>query len=333
MSGTRSITNLLPVMLLLPVLAGAYGAESQPLPRSGPVQVARWMDAKAAAIALVFDDGLPEQVQIAVPMLDALGLKATFVISPGKVHDGAGSAQATGWDDWRRIAASGHEIGNHSMTHPNFGTTAAASLEQEIVGAQRRIAAEIGMPCVTFCYPYNAETPESRALVAATHAVSTGGERKAYGGAGFTVEQANAWVDAAIASHSLLTGMIHAIEKGYSPFANRAVFQSHLDYIAGKQAQLWIAPLGTIGRYRREVAACTLTATMGDHRATILLTSPLDEALYAVPLTVTIACDGTPTDVVAVRAPGTTTLPATCLNRIIRCAIAPSAAPVTVTWR
>ncbi|RYY45382.1 MAG: polysaccharide deacetylase [Sphingomonadales bacterium] len=69
-----------------------------------------WPGGRKAAIVLTYDDALPSQLDIAVPQLDAAGLRGTFFLN-------ATFAPADG-ARWRAAAAAGHELGNHSLVHP-----------------------------------------------------------------------------------------------------------------------------------------------------------------------------------------------------------------------
>jgi peptidoglycan/xylan/chitin deacetylase (PgdA/CDA1 family) len=324
------LARLFPLLL---VAAGLSAGEAAvPDPHSGPARVAHWDGDRAGALAFTFDDGQREQAIIAAPLLEAVGLRATFVINPGKTP-ASGEAWNGSWDDWRALAKKGHEIGNHSMTHPNFTSTPEAKLQEEIVDAQQRIAKEIGEPCVTFAYPFNAETPASRELVRKTHPVWTGGERKAYGGPAFTAAKANAWADEAIAKHSLVIAMIHGIETGYLPFAGRAIFKEHLDYVKSKEADLWVAPLGTIGRYQLERAACQLDAKAGAGQVVFTLTSSLDPALYTVPLTVVVDCGTAGKTPSAKREGAAQPIVVIAKGNFVLCEIVPGKGAVTVKWK
>jgi peptidoglycan/xylan/chitin deacetylase (PgdA/CDA1 family) len=58
------------------------------------------------------------------------------------------------WEDLRRMAASGVEVGAHTRTHPILSrVTSTAELRDEIVGSKRRIEEVLGMPVRHFCYP------------------------------------------------------------------------------------------------------------------------------------------------------------------------------------
>jgi peptidoglycan/xylan/chitin deacetylase (PgdA/CDA1 family) len=315
---------------LLPLIALTIaGTSFTVIAAEDTVRIANWQGDRAGAFAFTFDDGQREQAAIAAPMLDALGLKATFVINPGKTPQNGESWFGT-WEQWRTLAKNGHEIGNHAMTHENLSKASDEVLQREVVEAKALIEKEMGLPCYTFVYPFNAEGDAARALVKKTHPVWSSGERKAYGGPQFTAAKANAWIDEAIAQKSLVIAMIHGIDSGYLPFAGRAIFKDHLDYVKSKEAQVWVAPLATIKRYAAERDAAKLDVQAGAKKAVITLTCTLDPKIYNVPLTVVIANGGAKT--VSAKRAGDE-VAATISGDHILCEIVPGAEPVTVTWK
>jgi len=64
-----------------------------------------------ALVSLSYDDALPSQLDVAFPALQRHGLRASFY--PTLAADTVASRLA----DWRRVAAAGHELGNHSLFH------------------------------------------------------------------------------------------------------------------------------------------------------------------------------------------------------------------------
>ena len=70
-----------------------------------------WPKGKRAAIVLTYDDAMPSQLSVAIPQLDAAGLKGTFFLD-------ADSLTPAEMLRWRRAAREGHELGNHSVNHP-----------------------------------------------------------------------------------------------------------------------------------------------------------------------------------------------------------------------
>ena len=75
---------------------------------------------KPGAVSLTFDDGMDSQREVALPLLEELGLRATFYVNPtGREDDpNIDVSWRDGLERWREASSSGHEIGNHSLLHP-----------------------------------------------------------------------------------------------------------------------------------------------------------------------------------------------------------------------
>ena len=108
-----------------------------------------WPDGALGAVSLSFDDGPQSSIDTVIPMLDEHGLKGTFYLSMG--DDGPFYRCP---DDWRAAALAGHEIGNHSMTHPcsrnlgfspiNLDMLTFDQMREQVAEAKRRL--EEGIP-------------------------------------------------------------------------------------------------------------------------------------------------------------------------------------------
>ncbi|HCQ01133.1 MAG TPA: polysaccharide deacetylase, partial [Candidatus Latescibacteria bacterium] len=86
-----------------------------------------WPDACEAAVSLTFDDGMPSQLDRAIPILGEHDQKGTFYINP------RGDNWQENLEPWRTVAQAGHEIGNHTVNHPcssAFKDTRDGGLEQ-----------------------------------------------------------------------------------------------------------------------------------------------------------------------------------------------------------
>lgn len=129
-------------------------AAAVPLPAQQPRF--SWPDGKRAAVSLTFDDGRPSQIDTGLPLLEKLGIRVTFFVLPGNVEKRL--------EGWKRAAALGHEIANHSMTHPctaNYAFSRANALEdydlermaRDIDAAQQAIRRLLGVTPVSFAYP------------------------------------------------------------------------------------------------------------------------------------------------------------------------------------
>lgn len=115
-----------------------------------------WPNGKKAALSLSFDDTRLSQIDLGVPLLNTLGVKATFYASL--------DAMRQRFDAWGEAVAQGHEIGNHTLRHPcscnfRFITTNALEnytldqMERELIEANALIEQEIGVRPRTFGYP------------------------------------------------------------------------------------------------------------------------------------------------------------------------------------
>lgn len=73
-----------------------------------------WPSGAGAAVSLSFDDAMPSHWGTVAPMLAARGMGGTFYVNP---REDFLSALAPA----RRAQERGHEIGNHTVTHPCSG--------------------------------------------------------------------------------------------------------------------------------------------------------------------------------------------------------------------
>jgi beta-glucosidase len=115
-----------------------------------------WPDGKKVALSLTFDDARLSQIDNGIPIFDEYGVKATFYVSPDAVPERL--------EGWKQAIESGHEIGNHSMTHPctgNFPWAREKALETmtlrdmalEIYKANQFVKETLGIIPESFAYP------------------------------------------------------------------------------------------------------------------------------------------------------------------------------------
>jgi cellulose synthase/poly-beta-1,6-N-acetylglucosamine synthase-like glycosyltransferase/peptidoglycan/xylan/chitin deacetylase (PgdA/CDA1 family)/spore germination protein YaaH len=106
------------------------------------------------AVALTFDDGPdPEWTPAILDILKANGVKATFFV--------VGSEAERHPELVHRIIEEGHEIGNHSFTHPNLAEAPPALIKLELNASQRLIESLTGRSTTLFRPPYNADSRPS----------------------------------------------------------------------------------------------------------------------------------------------------------------------------
>jgi len=115
-----------------------------------------WPNGQRMALSLSFDDGRDSQVLVGTALLKRHGAAVTFFVVPSAVE-----RQLAGW---KQAVADGHEIGNHSLTHPcsgNFAWARSKALEdytiermrKELTETNRRVQALLGATPRTFAYP------------------------------------------------------------------------------------------------------------------------------------------------------------------------------------
>jgi len=145
---------LLTLALVAIAIPASLGGSKQPAPPAPPPFA--WPDGARAALSLTFDDARESQLDVGVPLLAKHEARVTFYLTGNALRDRG--------DAWKRAAASGHELGNHTLVHPcsgNFPWARARALEDytldrmrtELAEANREIAAATGVTPVTFAYP------------------------------------------------------------------------------------------------------------------------------------------------------------------------------------
>ncbi len=115
-----------------------------------------WPEGKRVAISLSFDDARASQIDVGLPLLNRYGAKVTFYVNPPNMQNRL--------EGWKEAAASGHEIGSHSNSHPctvNLPFSANNALEnytlammrKDLDTASRDIQRQLGVQARTFAYP------------------------------------------------------------------------------------------------------------------------------------------------------------------------------------
>ena len=107
-----------------------------------------WPRGKRAAVSLTYDDGLDSQLENVAPQLDEFGLKATFFLTEENME-----ARLA---DWQALARRGHEIADHTMTHPcEFaGYTAERYAREQLAPMETFLDANFGKARPrSFAYP------------------------------------------------------------------------------------------------------------------------------------------------------------------------------------
>ena len=222
---------------------------------------------KKAAVVITYDDAINEHLDNAVPVLDSLGLKATFYITAFS------TSMQTRLNDWKNLATKGYELGNHTLYHPCIGGTGRewVSKQNDLRNySVKRMENEVGMTNL-FLQSLDGKTKRTFAFTCGDMKVGDSsfidGMKKDFVAAravrnemhkinevdlyntdcyvvnNHNFEQMKEWVDKAIQTNSLLVILFHGVGGGNG--LNVAVddHRKILSYIKQQEKDVMIAPM------------------------------------------------------------------------------------------
>lgn len=223
---------------------------------------------KKCAVVLTYDDAIDQHLDNAVPLLDSLGLKATFYITAFS------QSMQTRLNDWRKVAAKGHELGNHTLYHPCIGNTPGREwvtrendmsqytvkrMENEIRMTNTFLQALDGKTKRTFAFTcgdmkigdssfINGMKKDFVAARAVRNEMHKINEVDLYNVDCYMVnnnsfEEMKAWVDKAVQTNSLLVILFHGVGGGNSLNVSLQAHRQFLQYLKQHEKEIWVAPM------------------------------------------------------------------------------------------
>ena len=100
-------------------------------------------------VVITFDDGDLDVYQNAYPIMQELGLVGTFFVVGTRLN----SEAVISVDQLKEMTSTGWAVGCHSMTHVDL-TLNHDALTYEAGNCKSLLEKEVGVPVVTFAYPY-----------------------------------------------------------------------------------------------------------------------------------------------------------------------------------
>lgn len=232
-----------------------------------------WPGNARAAISLSFDDARTSQVDVGTAILNQYGVKATFFVVPSSVEQRL--------EGWKAAVAAGHEIGNHSLTHPcsgNFPWSRQKALEdytlekmhRELVEANQRIRQLLGVTPETFAYPCGQtfvgrglDTRSYVPIVAGMFAAGRGWLGEAPNDPGYcdmaqltgmemdgkNIDQILPVIEQAKQSGFWLVLAGHEIGRDGRQTTRTGMLEQLLKYARDPASGVWIAPVGSVSKY------------------------------------------------------------------------------------
>lgn len=104
-------------------------------------------------IAINFDDGWRNQYQFAYPLLQKYGMVATFYIYTNPIAHN--KPHFVTWEMVKEMDKAGHEIGNHTWTHPYLTKILEPKiLDKEIIWSKKIIEEKLEHSIKSIAYPF-----------------------------------------------------------------------------------------------------------------------------------------------------------------------------------
>ena len=117
------------------------------------------LEGQPTVVSLTFDDSNADQMA-AVDIMNANGLDGTFYTLSGFI--GAPGYQTRANLD--AIAAAGHEIASHTVTHPDMATLTSAEATRQACESRATLSSW-GFPITSFAYPFASLSATAKAAV------------------------------------------------------------------------------------------------------------------------------------------------------------------------
>jgi len=229
---------------------------------------------KSCAVVLTYDDAIDADLDNVLPALDSLGFKGTFYLI------GSSSVVARRMAEWRKAAAEGHELGNHSMFHPCDASLSGrnwVSADNDLSKYPvRRAVNEVRQTNVllnaidgktqrTFAYPcgdmmihdtlfYTELQKDFVAARGVNGVFDTLGKVNldnvdCFAMNGQTADQMIALVRQAIQTHTLLVFLFHGVGGGHNINVGLREHSELLHFIKDHEKDIWVAPLVEVAEY------------------------------------------------------------------------------------
>jgi peptidoglycan/xylan/chitin deacetylase (PgdA/CDA1 family) len=124
-------------------------------------------------VGITLDDGYVNNLEHALPVLNALGFSATCYIVSGQLggtnawdaEKGVPAQRLMDAGQLKSWIAGGMEVGAHTRTHADLMQADEAVARDEIAGCKRELESLLGTPVRHFCYPYGHYRAEHAAMV------------------------------------------------------------------------------------------------------------------------------------------------------------------------
>lgn len=226
---------------------------------SAQVHIADYKGDKKAAFSFTFDDGFRGQVNNTLEIIEPLGIQGTFFLIPEAMEGPKKRAATINWDEAKALLEKGHELGTHGYVGQKLHEVDAETLDRLVNGSWKLIQERTGVTPVSFAIPGGSQFTEPVVEKVKEHhyfirrnELLPNGQKLAYGNSPrrkWDEEKMREKILTAMDEGTWMVPMVHAIISGYAAFDSKEQFRTHCEWLVSQQDNLWIAPLGTVGRY------------------------------------------------------------------------------------
>ncbi len=256
------------------------------------IRISDYKDSKECAVSLTFDDSMKEHYTIVAPELEKRGFRGTFWMCGGWMpEDPMADTTHFTWAEAKEMSDRGHEMSNHSWSHPYLTMLSDEELADQIKRNDAAILKNIGKPSTTFCFPYNAFNEK---VIAAAMEGRVGARLKEFwlGGQHSPKEYLTKQVEDALASGSWITGMTHGINYGYDCYTDPTEFTDFLDYLKSLEERIWVGTFRDVAAYTAVAKDTRLDITSTGTGLEVTPATSLEKTLYETPLTLEVTTGG-----------------------------------------
>lgn len=118
------------------------------------------------AVVITFDDGFGELADVVAAELAQWRLPATMFLTTGFLGGRSpGGDRMLSWNAVRELIDAGHEIGAHSVTHPQLDTLDRRAAQREVHDCRHELQDQLDVPVPSFAYPHGYSSRPVRDLV------------------------------------------------------------------------------------------------------------------------------------------------------------------------
>ncbi len=256
------------------------------------IRIASYQGDRQAAVSLTYDDGTQCHYLEVAPELEKRGLRATFWIVGANIGTDVPDYPYMTWQQVADLSKRGHEVSNHSWTHPDLTKLTPEQVRTEIEKCDSAILKATGVKPVSFCYPYNAMSDTVVHLAEEGRVGSrTFCDAQGQDVSGCTDESLDQWLDQTVDDCTWAVTMTHSMDYGWDTWKDKTVLWRLYDRLKEREGEVWTAPFSEVAAYIHERDNTDISVELSKDLCVITPTMNLDAAIFKMPLTMRVEGD------------------------------------------